>query len=1736
MIAVPSPPHASSAPDILSNILESQTLLHSKNSVVSVNIDGKVNIKLESVEHLNKNKRKPSETQSNEKVDLSKGEKEAKQVPSYPGQSRGGGGWGGGYRGNYHREQGSNNFNRGGYSNDNNYGGGYQSRQGNPYIQNNNMRRDDVDQAQYNNYQRRPNQYTHNEDSQFDRNRRQPDQNRGPNQHLNPRLNDSGRYSIGPSWQPYGGLRPEPSNQSHQQRHSFGGFENPVDMRMGHVPSHAHNNSSNTFMGSLASNQDKPQLTPQMYPPLPEPPLFKFDKSLDTEKSEDERSDSGLVIDTEKYDPTEPTHDDDSGDEDDSGHNAPHSGCHDYSDGKDLVAHGELPVQSSPPSNPALAQDPIQNILAGIDTSAINVPHNILDSAVREVLKEHRNWMAPPNIQQNDKSDNESDGDCPNFSIYSATSVHIANNTSNLTVEATMASRHDSLEDLVQEDDDFPTPEPMFETSTDSRVTPEKALDENLIASSLVTSIAENNRSEEEYKEKVSKRCPITTNTRNPIKIKLNTPSLIKRQVTLYDEEEEVDEENEEVEQTPKTVNVVEQCEENSRNKETSHISEKASPKQVDKSNEVHTIDRVSMLEEDKERHSIEGEISKENAQKTKISGDSKNIDIDLQDNGVQIENKFDNYSENLEKPTNIIEENKETSVNDEKSEMENEDVSDLEDEDLNLDSQSPKKPLDDRNGDPLEKLTESISETEDERSYTPCLDENKSKDTSLETEKDKGIEGLDTEMISEEEGNEIFSDNERARSEKLHISPEQVIPPPDGEEGEIVDKKKEKPEEVKKKKKKDSKKEGKEKGKKKKGEVGFKKLSKSGKERNYRDKDKEEKGKKREKRGSSEGGEREKQKQKRKEKRKDLERYDVRTVVSEKRKKPKDPFGRDISPRVRSRSLSRSSVAKRSLSRPRRSMSRERHSISRGRGSPARIRRSLSVSPPLRARRSVSKARLSPFRPRRSASPPRIRRLSPSPVLRRSRLSPSPMGRRGRLSPSPATRRGRFSPSPVVRRPRISPSPGPGRRSRISPSPAVRRARLSPSPRSPSLRAFSPRRSISPRRRRRRSSSRVKRAEGRRRRSGSRPRKRRRSASASKSPKSKPKKKKRARSERPASRRRSPRKKSPKRRRTKRRSESREPEPSPNRVAPHPPKPTPELTPVAWSPGSVDSRLLSPRTPPPEEMRRERRRRDPERLRHRRLRDVAGPSKEVFTSGDNILVSVSFKDQERPEEEEERRERRRERRRRRRKGAAADADTAAVKPVAIIDLERSPFRELTPSPKNVIVLSDSEPGEKEEAKGAASAVAEGGKGPQTPPSPSAAVAAPAAATAAAPPASAAVAPTAAAGAGAGVGADPRGPNTPPSPPDSPDAYDPYEPTRSASGSPSASPALPSPLPFASPAAPGAPAAGPAPTAVRPLMTLETAQKTNMSADEVLDRRPLSPIEKVMALLQSTRDVSPEPGDPQPMGGGGDALGLALAAAPGVPPALASAPAPAPSAAPLSAPRILLPEALRPQPPKLFLAKPSPIKSDPIKPMQAVKISRPPQLPLGLGGGDSPYSPGSSDFGDLFEPPSQGRRGGGGGGGGEGRDAFDALFERQAQAQAQAHGREGRKASRHHSAKVPVRLLDRKKGKMQVDVKIDDENLKILDDLPSSAVEMQVKSKFLKKLNRQERVVEEVKLVLKPHYNKKRLSKDQYKDILRRAVPKICHNKTGEINPSKIQALVEAYVKKVRKRHKLGLA
>ena len=93
-------------------------------------------------------------------------------------------------------------------------------------------------------------------------------------------------------------------------------------------------------------------------------------------------------------------------------------------------------------------------------------------------------------------------------------------------------------------------------------------------------------------------------------------------------------------------------------------------------------------------------------------------------------------------------------------------------------------------------------------------------------------------------------------------------------------------------------------------------------------------------------------------------------------------------------------------------------------------------------------------------------------------------------------------------------------------------------------------------------------------------------------------------------------------------------------------------------------------------------------------------------------------------------------------------------------------------------------------------------------------------------------------------------------------------------------------------------------------------------------------------------------------------------------------------------------------------------------------------------------------------------------------------------------------------------------SKQHVNMKVVDDKLKIIDDVPNSAVEMAVKEKvnsyhylfflfktfslqFLKKVQRQDRIVEEVKLILKPAYNDRKITKESYKEILKKAVPKV---------------------------------
>ncbi|XP_065492174.1 PHD and RING finger domain-containing protein 1 [Caloenas nicobarica] len=87
---------------------------------------------------------------------------------------------------------------------------------------------------------------------------------------------------------------------------------------------------------------------------------------------------------------------------------------------------------------------------------------------------------------------------------------------------------------------------------------------------------------------------------------------------------------------------------------------------------------------------------------------------------------------------------------------------------------------------------------------------------------------------------------------------------------------------------------------------------------------------------------------------------------------------------------------------------------------------------------------------------------------------------------------------------------------------------------------------------------------------------------------------------------------------------------------------------------------------------------------------------------------------------------------------------------------------------------------------------------------------------------------------------------------------------------------------------------------------------------------------------------------------------------------------------------------------------------------------------------------------------------------------------------------------------------------------------------PRPPVDKMKNEEYMKKLHMQERAVEEVKLAIKPFYQKREITKEEYKNILRKAVQKICHSKSGEINPMKVANLVKAYVEKYKhmRKHK----
>ncbi|XP_026556408.1 protein SCAF11 [Pseudonaja textilis] len=75
-------------------------------------------------------------------------------------------------------------------------------------------------------------------------------------------------------------------------------------------------------------------------------------------------------------------------------------------------------------------------------------------------------------------------------------------------------------------------------------------------------------------------------------------------------------------------------------------------------------------------------------------------------------------------------------------------------------------------------------------------------------------------------------------------------------------------------------------------------------------------------------------------------------------------------------------------------------------------------------------------------------------------------------------------------------------------------------------------------------------------------------------------------------------------------------------------------------------------------------------------------------------------------------------------------------------------------------------------------------------------------------------------------------------------------------------------------------------------------------------------------------------------------------------------------------------------------------------------------------------------------------------------------------------------------------------------------------------------SKKDQKLLIQEKAAQEVKLAIKPFYQNKDISKEEYKEIVRKAVDKVCHSKSGEVNSAKVATLVKAYVDKYRHSRK----
>ncbi|XP_066599342.1 protein split ends isoform X2 [Prorops nasuta] len=946
---------------------------------------------------------------------------------------------------------------------------------------------------------------------------------------------------------------------------------------------------------------------------------------------------------------------------------------------------------------------------------------------------------------------------------------------------------------------------------------------------------------------------------------------------------------------------------------------------------------------------------------------------------------------------------------------------------------------------------------------------------------------------------------------------------------------------------------------------VSWKKISRSTKERPYREKERRSKSKEKLRKKFKEMG-------KKKEKRKELPRYDVRKIVAEKPLRPrKDEYGRDIRGRSRSKSLSLSLLSDQ--------------------------RRSRSYSPRFSRSRSRNRANRSWSRDRRSLS----RKRSLSRERRKSRKDSD--SRRHSLT---------------------------------------RRKNEKKSPRRKS-------RKESTSRTRSRRKDRLKKHK-------SRTRSRNRKRSRSKSPKEllrirdkKYKRKARSRSrskERSLSRERTRTWEIPEKSVEQCFSRERESRaldnwdtqwtPSWSRsISKSPPRNPPEdLGARSWSPGVLDAvppknlTVILTNKEAMKKKKKERRKeskksKEVERRRKSKRNRTPPPSKEVFASGDNILVSVCFnKENEvvqpsvpeltetiplippikrrrreqitvdtpkkpRKEKIKDKRSKSPKAKKEKKKKSRAAEIAATKKPVAVIDLDQSPFREQTPSPRDVIVLSDDDDKQQQEVAtpeqcppSQASPPREQfvSQGPKTPPEPQIKFSITKQTSNLRP-----------------SMMNPLleeeeeeeeleeeeideraeeelemraqeelelrlkiGPNTPPepptSPPTSPDAYDPFDPTKSRSPTPQA----------ASPNDEGNIGSPRKHDDENPPLVEENTQQELQTPQEKTGEKPkvismvtikrASPKRDSSPDVESQQDSTQGPASSPKIQPSQQTVQTTSNPFVNINPVLATVAAAVQRSAVFNAStanssqrNLLQSNRISPSPQikQRITQLPLPIFSNSVKPPMTRTVKST-QNKIGQNGSEnmemgndpidmsSPYSPGSTLSDGIFDPPSPINYNGSPVNTAatsnknlssktskeSKKDAFDALFGMSPQV----------KIPKNRHKKV----IEKKKKctNPKVGIRMDENQLQILDDLPSSAVEMQVKDKFLKKLNRQERVVEEVKLVLKPHYTKKHVTKEEYKDIMRKAVPKICHNKSGEINPKKIAHLIEAYVKKCRNSKK----